>query len=635
MERFFQPLELGKLKLKNRFIMAPIKTGYGTPQGEVTPRHLNFYNNISRGGVALIILEPVSVTPSGREHPKQLRVDNEVGVKGLKTIVELIHKNGALTCLNLNHAGRAANPKATGTPPKAPSETLCPSTGQTAQELSTKEIEEIISAFGTATQKALEAGFDAIEIQCGHGYLVSQFLRKDINKRTDVYGKDPLLFARKVLEEVFKNAGDTPVFIRISGSEFVEGGITPRENQSLISLAEEMGAAAIHVGFGNACETPPWYFNHMALPEEPQFKVLREIRAMTRLPLIAVGRMASKEKLQRVVEEDLADVVALGRPLIADPQLVNKLKAKSYETIIQCGYCLQGCLFNVRTGLGLSCIVNPGIDKEEPPPAKERLKCVVVGAGPAGMMAAITLSKRGHQVKVYERESVPGGQFNLVPLCPLKQTMKRPLESLIREFEQSPAEVAYGKEVDADLLKSLGPDLVIIATGSTPNIPDIEGLDTQYWITGIDFFTGRKPVKGKRVLIIGAGMVGVEAAEILSREGKTVVATKRTDTIANDMEPITRNLLLKDLNSRENVRLMPNTTVERFTPKGVEVTSQGEEMLLEPFDTVILTAGMTPHNALYEEVKGVVERAEVIGDSKEPRSIYWATQEGYIIGTKY
>jgi 2,4-dienoyl-CoA reductase-like NADH-dependent reductase (Old Yellow Enzyme family)/NADPH-dependent 2,4-dienoyl-CoA reductase/sulfur reductase-like enzyme len=635
MERFFQPFRLGKLTLRNRFIMAPIKTAYGTPEGKVTRRHLNFYNKVSQGGVSLIVLEPVSVLKNGKEHPKQLCIDNEECASGLGKIVELLHKNSTYACLNLNHAGRAANPKATGENPKAPSPVPCPSTSQTPQELASEEIEEIIEAFGIATRRAVKLGFDALEIQCGHGYLISQFLREDTNKRGDQFGKYPLLFAKKVFEEVFKHAQDIPVIMRISGSEFVEGGLTPQKNEKLISLAEEFGAAAIHVGLGNACDSPPWYFNHMALPEEPQYKVLKEIKSMTNLPLIVVGRMASREKLQRIADENIGDMVAFGRPLIADPQLVNKLASGAYDAIVQCGYCLQGCLFNVRTGLGLGCIANPGIDKEKPSPATGKMKCVVVGAGPAGIMAAITLAQRGRQVKLYGKEKEPGGQFRLAPLSPLKKSMTRPLNSLIKQLERSHVKVIYGKEATFDLLKSEAPDLVVVATGSNPNIPDIKGLKTQYWITGIDFFSGQKPAKGERVLIIGAGMVGVEAAEMLSREGKAVVATKRTDTIANDMEPITRNMMLKDLNSRNNVKLMPNTTVKRFTDQGVEVVSQGEKLLLEPFDTVILTAGMKPDDGLYQKIKGAFKHIELIGDAREPQSIFAATQAGYEVGTKY
>ena len=635
MDRLFQPIKLGKLELRNRFCMAPIKTAYGAPDGRVTERHINFYENISKGGVSLVILEPVAVTKSGREHPKQLCIDNEKCASELSKIVDVLHKNNTFACINLNHAGRAANPKAAGGAPKAPSVMQCPATGAAAEELKIEEIEEIVEGFGTAAKRAVYLGFDVIEIQCGHGYLINQFLSERTNKRNDKYGQDKLLFARKIFENVFKYSKDTPVTIRISGNEFVERGLTPQQNKQLLDLAKEFGASAVHVGFGNACDNPAWYFSHMALPEEPQYKIFKEIREITDLPMIVVGRMADKDKLQRIVDENLGDIVAFGRPLIADPQIVNKLENKDYDSIAYCGYCLQGCLFNVRGGAGVGCIINPQIDKKPLEKTKKPMKCVVVGAGPAGIVAAVTLAQKGHTVKLYEKSDEPGGQFRLAPLFSLKNSMNRALNSLIRQLEKSSVETFYNREVDVELLKLENPELVVIATGAASNIPDIEGLNSQYWITGVDFFSKIKPVKGERVLIIGAGMIGVEAAEMLSKEGKTVVATKRTDTIANDMEPITKVMTMKNLSSRDNVKLMPNTTVKKFTDKGVEVVSNGENFVLEPFDTVILTAGMNPNVQLYNEIDGQFEHIEIIGDADKPQNIFAATQAGYEVGSKY
>ncbi len=635
MSGLFDSISLGGLRLKNRFIMAPIKTAYCLPGGKVTERHINFYDNISKGGVSLVILEPVAVTKSGREHPKQICIDNEQCASELSKIVNIIHKNNTFACINLNHAGRAANPQAIGSSPKAPSAMLCPATGATAEELSVEEIEEIVEGFGMATQRAMNLGFDAIEIQCGHGYLINQFLSKRTNKRADKYGQDGLLFAKQVFESVFKYSKNTPVIIRISGSEFVEGGLNPQQNKELLDLAKEYGVSAIHVGFGNACDNPAWYFNHMALPEEPQYQVFRDIRKLTNLPMIVVGRMADKNKLQKIVDENLGDIIAFGRPLIADPQIVNKIEKKDYDSIVYCGYCLQGCLFNVRSGAGVGCIVNPQIDKKPLKKTEKPMKCIVVGAGPAGITAAITLAKKGHTVKLYEKSSLPGGQFRLAPLFTLKESMNRPLNSMIKQLENSNVDTVYNTEVDFELLKSEAPDLVVIATGATSNVPDIEGLNEQYWMTGVDFFSKKKSVKGERVLIIGAGMIGVEAAETLSKEGKTVVATKRTDTIANDMEPITKAMTMKSLSSRDNMKLMPNTTVKRFTSRGVEVVSNGKEVILEPFDTVILTAGMNPNVELYNKIKSQFEHVEIIGDAVEPKNIFAATQAGYEVGSKY
>lgn len=382
--RFTEPTTLGQLKLKNRFVMAPVKTAYGTPDGRVTERHLTYYTNVAKGGTALVILEPVSVTQTGKEHPKQLTIHLDTSVTDLKKIVNILHENGALACLNLNHAGRAANPKATGTAPLAPSAIPCPTTGQTPAVLTVMQIEEIIEAFGKGVARASEAGFDAVEVQCGHGYLVSQFLSSRTNLREDEYGRDRTLFLRKVFEEVVKNRGNLAVLVRISTSEFLQGGLEPEDNRPILELAKNYGFDAIHCGMGNICDTPPFYYAHMAIPEARQLKALNAVRKLTELPLIAAGRMADVVKLEKLETENLADLVAFGRAIVADPALPLKLVKGKTEDIMFCGFCLQGCLANVKNGSGLGCIVNPEIDKV--PQNKMALKgekVAVVGAGPA------------------------------------------------------------------------------------------------------------------------------------------------------------------------------------------------------------------------------------------------------------
>ena len=202
MDRMFSGFTLDNLKLNNRFIFPPIKTAYGNPQGVVTDRQLTFYKQIASNGPGLLILEPASVTPEGREHPKQLCIHLRESASELKKIVDVIHTENRLACLHLNHAGAAANPKATGTKPKAPSAITCLTSGQTSEPLTEEEIETIIAGYKSAAEKAKQANFDIIEIQAGHGYLISQFLNKKINKSTDKYGEDRLLFAREVLAAV-------------------------------------------------------------------------------------------------------------------------------------------------------------------------------------------------------------------------------------------------------------------------------------------------------------------------------------------------------------------------------------------------------------------------------------------------
>ena len=624
---FNTPGKIGNLSLKNRYIMAPVKTAYGNLRGEVVDRHIVYYTNIAKGGVSLVILEPVSVSQSGKEHPKQLTIHLPHSVEHLKKIVDVLHRHNVYACLNLNHAGRAANPKATGMRVKAPSSIPCPTTGQTPEELTDEEIKGILEGYREAVLKAQEAGFDAIEIQAGHGYLIHQFLSERLNKRSDQYGKDKTLFLKQVFEIVKENRGNLTVLIRISANEFVEGGFNPEDNKVILDMAKEYGFDAIHCGLGNACDSPPWYYSHMALPEEKQIEALKKVRGLTDLPLIVAGRMASVEKLKLLESEKIADFVAFGRPLVADPDLPLKLVEGKLDEIVYCGYCLQGCLANVKNGSGLGCIVNPEVDKKPIEKVKNPRNIAVVGGGPAGMSAAITLSKLGHKITLFERKPELGGQFRLAPLAPYKESMKRPLNSLIKKTERFVKDIRFNTEFTPDI--SLDYDVVIVATGSKQDYPDVSGLNSVYHITAIDFFEGKSEVKGKRVLIIGAGMVGMEAAELLVSKGYEVVITKRTDTIANDMEMITKKLMFKRLEGKDNIKIMPNTHVLSFEKDRVYCKVDGKSVYLEPFDTVIIASGMKPADELARSLKEKGVRFYVIGDAEKPADIYNAVQRGY------
>ena len=259
MERMFERFTLGNLELANRFIFPPVKLAYGNPDGTVTERQLTFYKQVAQKGPGLLILEPVSVTPEGKEHPKQLCVHLPESETELKKIVDVIHGQGRLACLHLNHAGAAANPKATKTRPMAPSTMTCPASGQESQTLTEQEVTVILKGYRSAAEKAVRAGFDAIEIQAGHGYLVSQFLNSKINKRTDPYGGERLLFAREVLARVKEGAPNLPRILRVSGNEMSpEFGIAREDLLPVLKLAEDEGTSAVHVGMGNACFSPPW-----------------------------------------------------------------------------------------------------------------------------------------------------------------------------------------------------------------------------------------------------------------------------------------------------------------------------------------------------------------------------------------
>ena len=636
MEKMFKEFKLDGLKLVNRFIFPPVKTGYGSPAGTVTERQLIFYRQIAKNGPGLLIVEPVSVTPDGREHPRQLSVHFPDSAKELKKIADAIHAEERLACLHLNHAGAAANPKAAGATPKAPSTVTCPTTGEKSETLTEQEIEMIIAGYSSAAQIAQKAGFDLIEIQAGHGYLVSQFLNKKINKRTDPFGRDKLLFARKAISAVKESAPGMPCILRISGNEMSpEFGIEREDLQPLLDVARESGIVAIHVGMGSSCFSPPWYFHHASLPDKPQSEALSWLRARTSLPLIVAGRMGRKERVLEIMDKGLADLVAVGRPLIADPELLDKWQRKKYNEVFYCGYCLQGCLHRLKSGEPLGCNINPELGLPELKPTTKPLKILVAGGGPAGMSAAMYLTKRGHWVTLAEKEKHLGGQFNLTWQAPGKAKMKDGLDAIGHLVKTTGGSVLTDQAVDIHFINKIKPEVLVWATGAVQNIPNIKGLDGQNTLTAVAYFQGDKKVRGPRVLVIGAGRAGLEIAEKLGREGYEVVATKRTDPIGSMMEMITKKLTLMRIDQMPNVTLMPHTTVNAFKTDRVEVEKDKELIALEPFQTVILASGMRSAPEPDEDIKKAFSTIEVIGDAHEVQDIFTAIHAGYELAKKY
>ncbi len=629
MEELLKPWSLGGLSLRNRIFMAPVKTAFGTPDGRVTERHLHFYRAVAEGGVAVVILEPVSVTAEGREHPKQLTIHNKYSVYELSKITAALHERGAKACLNLNHAGRAANPKAAGATPLAPSACACPAKGTEARQLSIVEIEAIVRAFGEAAAKAEEAGFDAIEVQAGHGYLLQQFMTPEANRREDAYGQDPLRFAREVFGAVRK-ASALPMLVRVTRPLPCSRDADEKLGR-LLRLAEEAGAAALHAGMGDACLAPPWYYHHGSLPLEPQEEALLFFRSNTRLPVIAAGRMGDPERVRRLFEKNLMDAIALGRPLVADPALPAKWRKGAYDDVIACGSCLQGCLYNVANGKGISCIVNPAVGRPPAARAEKRKRVLVAGAGPAGLAAAIALWKRGHGVIVAEASPEIGGTFRAAPLSFGKKAMEKPLQGLLRLAEREEIPILRNQPVDEAFLKKIAPEVLVWAAGSTQKELEIPGLDKVPKLTSLEFYLGGKRLEGRRVLVLGGGMVGIEAAETLARDGREVTIVEMLPELAGNMEMVSRNLALKRVNENRAITVYLNATLASFGDGGALLKREGAEQRLPPFDWVLVAVGLKPM-PLPERFKEIVEDIRIIGDANVVRDVESATREGYEAG---
>ncbi|MDP8206899.1 MAG: FAD-dependent oxidoreductase [Candidatus Electryonea clarkiae] len=628
----FSAFKIGNVTLSNRLVMAPVKTGYGDQTGEANYRHFSYYRRRAEGGVAAIIVEPLYIDPAGKEHPKQLGISSYNHIDGLKELVSAIHEGGSVAVAHLNHAGRAANPKVTGTIPEAPSEVPCPTTGYKPIAMSIERIQEIVQEYSGAARRAREAGFDIIEVQFGLGYLISQFFSARTNLRTDEYGGslyNRARFGRNVLSAIRENIGvQFPLIARISAT--LTGDASDlKDAVFLAKLLEKEGVSALHVASGSACDSPPWYFQHMRLPAGKNLEWAAIIKKKVSIPVIAAGRLGDPTLIRESLTNEIIDGVALGRPLVADPDLPNKMKSGRDDDVFLCGACLQGCLMKVKSGEGLSCILNPevGHEGELVQKAENVKKVVIVGGGPAGMQAALTIQNKGHQVILFD-EGELGGKFNLAIIPPGKKEMKKPLDSMVRRIHESNIELHLGQHVTADNILDEHPEHVILATGSVSIIPEINGMEDA--VISDDVLLNKRDT-GQRVLVVGGGMIGLETAEYLADKGKDVTVVEILDEVAGDMEPITRKLLLKSLKSKDVV-IRTKTTIQGILKGTVSAKSKNGDLILGEFDTVVIATGVVPENSFEKELRAAGIEFQSIGDAKQPRNIIEAVIEGFEVG---
>ncbi|HID11891.1 MAG TPA: FAD-dependent oxidoreductase [Candidatus Latescibacteria bacterium] len=635
MDRFsllFSPFRIRALSLRNRIVMAPMGTWYADEEGFVTDRLVAYYRERARGGVGLVIVEHTAVALEGRSSRRMLCAYDDRYIPGLARLAEAVHGEGAKIALQLNHVGRTASFDVTGLPAVGPSTVGKSRDRRTPHELSEEEIPLRVEYFTRAALRAREARFDAVELHGAHGYLINQFLSPWTNKRTDRYGgstENRCRFAVEVLRRVRELVGDDfPVWFRVDGDEGLEEqGIRSDEAKRICRILEEAGSDAIHVSFGHGEGTlyasAPYY-----LPQGHLLKYAKAIRDIVSVPVIGVGNIVDPEVAEKALREGYADLVALGRALLADPEWPRK--AQEGRRIRPCILGNRGCCDHRGPEGEVRCLVRPetGREWEGPPrPAESPKWVVVVGGGPAGMEVASVAARRGHLVVLLEREGVLGGMLRIAARPPGKGYMLKFLRYLEREVREAGVDVRLSTEATAEDVLALSPDAVVVATGAEYRPPDLPGAE--YTVLAVDVLEGRVQVDG-RVLIVGGEVTGLETADFLSERGCRVAVVDRKERLGEDLTGHCRHFLLKILEEKD-VELTTETEVLAFLPDGALVRCDGRERRLSGYDAVVVAFGLRPEDGLARELQGKVP-LWVVGDAKAPRSALEAVHEGYELG---
>ncbi|MDO8691655.1 MAG: FAD-dependent oxidoreductase [Dehalococcoidia bacterium] len=644
-DHLFTPIKVGSITLKNRIVAPPLERNYCNRDGSVSDRCLAHFEELAKGGAGLLVMEASFVTPAGRGSVNQMGIWNDELVPGLRQLAKVVHNQGAAIAIELYHAGRQTSFKITGFQPISASPVPCPATGnETPTEMTPADIRNVILEFAQAARRAKEAGFDAVEFHGAHGYLPLQFLSPWSNRRSDEYGgslENRMRFSLEVISAIRETVGrDFTVGCRFCADEFVQGGLTLDESTVFAQRLEQAGIDYLSVSAG-IYETSEMIASPMGVALGVLVPLASAIRASVKVPVVAVNRIKDPVQAENVLAEGHADLVALGRALLADPNLPAKAKDGRLDDIVSCLSCNQGCFARIAAHQDVTCVVNPAAGREREfaiKPAAEGRRIMVVGGGPAGMEAARVAAMRGHDVTLYEKGPELGGQVRLAAAPPTREELGDIIRNLAHQMEGAGVKVVLGVEVTPELVRKESPDAVVIATGALPRGLRVPGADRPFVLTAQDVL-GRKVEAGQRVVVVGADRIGAETAEYLADKGKTVDLIEESGELAPDMEFTTRILFMRRLKSLGNIKVHRGRMVREIEADSVVIDRTGaigpmDEKKLGPVDTVVVALGRRIDDYLLKSLRSYPGEVYDVGDCVEPRSALEAIYEGSLVGRK-
>ena len=652
--QLFSPFCIGNMMLQNRVVMMPMGTNFALETGGISERHIHYYEQRARGGTGLIVVENVCVDfPLGSNGTTQLRFDNDQFIPGMARLCEAIHRHGCRVAVQLNHAGASALFSRTGMVPVSSSDVPSKKGGEIPRPMEEEEMFEIAKKFGDAAYRAKTAGFDAVELHAGHSYLLSQFLSPTMNHRTDKYGGPPenrARFPQMVMEEIRSRVGKGyPIFLRISLEEFVKGGNTMEDSLELLRyFGEEADVFSVSAGLNGSLQ---YQIDLAGLPDGWRSYMAKAVREKFGKPTITMGNIRSPKVAEEILERGDADLIGIGRGLIAEPEWVNKVQGGHEKCLRNCISCNVGCAGNrIGKNRPIRCTVNPTVDVgEDYKKLKIKKPCnvVVIGGGIAGMEAACTAAEVGCTVTLIERGKQLGGLISQLVQVSKRFRMHDYLQYMIhRAMSLRNLAVLTGIEATSELVARFHPDLIVNATGSKAMLPAIPGLHEALATPGAGVFTIKsvlgepsvyqENLEGKQLVVIGGGSAGVDAIEFFAKSGANVTIVEKGSVIGSDIDPISRCNLTDNL-QRYNVTVCTNTTLRQMLDHEILVDSlNGREII--PFDYAYICMGMEANAPLLQELQEqyLISGVDLlnIGDSAGARGMINSVQEGHNILTR-